>query len=75
MEPELPLTIKDAINLLLMRGDIGVNDQKMLQDLYKVGDRHLLAAWEAFQVIKKMDDFVDTLLILCEVKKEEQKKE
>jgi len=26
MEPELPLTIKDAINLLLMRGDIGVND-------------------------------------------------
>ncbi|CDW71526.1 UNKNOWN [Stylonychia lemnae] len=73
MEPELPLTIKDAINLLLMRGDIGVNDQKMLQDLYKVGDRHLLAAWEAFQVIKKMDDFVDTLLILCEVKKEEAK--
>ena len=47
----------------------------MLQDLYKVGDRHLLAAWEAFQVIKKMDDFVDTLLILCEVKKEESKKE
>lgn len=45
----------------------------MLQDLYSKGDKHLLAAWEAFLVIKKMDDLADTLLILCEVKKNESK--
>ena len=36
-------------------------------------DKHLQAAWEAYTVMKDLEDLADTLVILCDVKREIQK--
>eukprot|EP00347_Sterkiella_histriomuscorum_P013336 403365107 len=73
-DPELPINITDAINLLAIRGEMAYQDQQLLLQLQKNNDKHLIASWEAFKVIKKMDDLLDNLLILCEVKRDDEKK-
>lgn len=42
----------------------------MLNDLNLKNDKHLNAAWEAYTAIKSTEDLVDTLTILCDVKRE-----
>jgi hypothetical protein len=36
-------------------------------------DKHLLAAWEAYTVMKNEEDLADTLAVLCDVKRETKK--
>ena len=67
-DPELPESIEEAINLFAIRGDMGVDDQQTLLELNEMQDKHVLACWEAFKVIKKMDDLLNNLQILVQVK-------
>lgn len=68
-----PKDISDAIEIFQKKGEITHQDYQLLRDLLEKGDRHLGAAWEAYTVMKDIEDLLDTILILCDVKREAMK--
>lgn len=46
-------------------------DVQVLKDLNRTKDYYLTAIWEAFTVMKDMDDLCDSLVVLCDTKREQ----
>jgi hypothetical protein len=47
----------------------------MILKLRKKPDLHVNAAWETFQTMRDLEDFVDTMKIICEIKEEKEDEE
>jgi hypothetical protein len=64
--------LKQAIDTLLKRGELMKVDADTLKDLLTKNDKHLNAIWETYQVVKRDDDFLDSLNVLCDVRREQR---
>jgi hypothetical protein len=64
--------LKQGIDTLLKRGELMKVDADTLKDLLAKNDKHLNAIWETYQVVKREDDFLDSLNVLCDVRREQR---
>lgn len=68
--PDFYKNLKDAINGLFEKGHLQERDRDLIRDLSLKGDKHLLASWDTYTVMKDEEDLADTLQVLCDVKRE-----
>ena len=64
----------EAIDLILKKGIVSLQDAPLLRDLHQQQDYYLKAIWEAYTMLKDFDDLSDSVAILLEVAKENLKK-
>jgi len=48
---------------------ISSGDKELVRDLSFKDDKHLLAAWDAYRVMLDEEEFVDSVQVLCDVKR------
>jgi len=61
--------LKDAINGMFEKGYISQEDKDLVRDLSFKGDKHLQSAWDAYLVMTDEEEFVDSIQVLCDVKR------
>ena len=61
--------LKEAINGLYEKGYLSQEDRDQVRKLSFTDDKHLMAAWDTYLVMRDEEDFADTLQVLCDVTK------
>jgi hypothetical protein len=62
-------TLKDAFNNMFLQGLISSDERDMVRELSLKDDKHLLAIWESYRQMLDEDEFVDSIQVLCDVKR------
>lgn len=64
--------IKSAISDFLAQGMLMHQDAELLYELHSQQNVHLQAAWEAYTLMLDQYDLADTLMVLCDIKRQKK---
>lgn len=70
--PEHYTNLNDALTGLCQKGLLSQDERDLLRKLSLKHDKHFFAAWETYLVMHDEDDFVQTLQVLCDVKRQNE---
>ncbi len=70
--PAVLTDIMHAADVFSKRSELTTADSRLVIELHYSLDQHVKAAWEAYQTSRNEDDLVDSLKVLCDVRRAER---